>query len=145
MAEKKNLPAERRDEAEMLAMQPYSVLVIRDATAQGDPIFLAVNPELEGCMAHGKISEEAIENLKEARIDYLQVCLLSGIPIPAPAALEDEYTSPSGTVNVPMYYNPPNKQKQEYLIAEAAQPESSSVITEYAFKVLSPSVTQSTR
>ena len=118
MAEKRTLPTERRDEAENLARQPYSVLVIRNTTDQGDLFFLAVNSELEGCIAHGKTSEEAIENLSEARKDYLQVCLLSGTMIPIPAALEEKYTSPSGNVMASTSYNLSQK---EYLVAQVDQ------------------------
>jgi predicted RNase H-like HicB family nuclease len=139
MAEKKALPVEHRDEAEILARKPYSVLVIRDMTAEGKAVFLAVNPELEGCMAHGETSEEAIKNLQEARTDYIQVCLISGTPVPTPAALEEEYTRPSGTVFVPMFYNPPKKEDVGYLVVEAEEPENHGMITEYAYKVLSPS------
>jgi predicted RNase H-like HicB family nuclease len=139
MAKKKLLSTECRKEAELLAMQPYSVLVIRDTTAHGEPILVAVNPELDGCMAHGKTSEEAIENLKEARIDYLQVCLLSETPIPTPVALEEEYISSSGTVIIPISYNPPKKDTFVHQIAEVTKPEKCDVVMEYAFRILSPS------
>ena len=138
MAKKKILPDKFREKAEQLAMQPYSVLVIKDTTIHRDPIYLAVNQEIEGCMAHGKTSEEAIENLREARADYLQVCLLTNVPIPAPAACEEIYTSPSESIIKTMSYNIRKKENLGNLIVEVAQPEKRDVITKYVFKVLLP-------
>jgi predicted RNase H-like HicB family nuclease len=84
MSVKKNLSEEMRENAEILASHPYSVTIIQDVTDDGKIIFFAKNPELDGCMSHGRTSEEAINNLREARVDYIQVCLLSGISIPEP-------------------------------------------------------------
>ncbi len=78
------LPNEFRAEAENLASLPYAVVVIRDTDSEGKPVFVARNLELDGCMADGSTSEEAIENLKDARADYIQVLLLSGEKVPLP-------------------------------------------------------------
>ena len=140
MAKKRTLPTDRRDEAEKIAMQPYSVLVFRDKTTNGEPIFLAVNPELDGCMAHGKTSEEAGENLKEARIDYIQVMLLSGTSIPIPAAMKEAYTNPIGAVTMKAeFFQPSKTQPLGSLIIDVAQPEQRQAVGEYVIKVLSPS------
>jgi predicted RNase H-like HicB family nuclease len=136
MAKKKFLSDEFREKAEQLAMQPYLVLVMKDTTIHGDPIYLAVNQEIEGCMAHGKTSKEAIENLREARADYIQVCLLSNVPIPTPTACEEIYTSPSESIIKTISYNSRKKENLENLIVEVAQPEKRDVITKYVFKVL---------
>ena len=104
MAEKV-LTNDFRDKAERLALLPYSVVVIRDEDSDGNPVFLAVNTELDGCMADGKTSEEAIENLKDARADYIQVLLLSGEPVPTPYVVQEIAPQPEnvGVVKTVFY------------------------------------------
>jgi len=68
---------------------PYTVLVRRDI--EGD--FVAKIEELPGCSAHGKTREEALENLDEAKVLWMEDSLENGDPIPPPA--EDE-NLPSG-------------------------------------------------
>lgn len=93
MAEKKELPNEYREEAEKLALLPYTVSLIKETDSAGNPVYLAFNRELDGCIANGNSFGEAIENLKEARIDYIQVLLLSGEPVPHPSVVIIEETS----------------------------------------------------
>jgi predicted RNase H-like HicB family nuclease len=59
--------------------------VFKDETSEGHPIFLARNPALYGCMAQGDTLEEAINNLEEARIDYIYSLLEDNQEIPDPA------------------------------------------------------------
>jgi len=139
MAKKRILPEKYKEQAEKLAERPYSVIVKRDRTPKGDPIYLAINQELDGCMTHGRTSEEAIKNLRDARVDYLQVCLLTGTPIPVPAACEELYTSPSEVVTAETNYTVVRKGKLDQLIIEIAQPEKREMITEFAFRVLTTS------
>ena len=135
MTNKKTLPMDNREEAEKLAMQPYSVTIIQDITDRGEQIFLAINPELDGCMAHGKTSEEAISNLREARVDYIQVCLLSGISIPAPSMYQ---TIPSGTVIRITYDNSTYEAKQVYRYVGSAQYEDGISKPQFEFEQLAP-------
>ena len=102
MAKKRTLPTEKREEAERMAMQPYSVAIIHDVTDRGEDYYIAKNPELDGCMAHGKTPEIAFDNLSEARVDYIQVCLLSSISFPAPSMHQ---TITSGTIITSTYDN----------------------------------------
>ena len=138
MAEKITLSEDRRDEAERLASLPYSVLVLRDSTTNGEPIYLAINPELDGCMAHGKTSEAAIENLKEARIDYIQVQLLSGDSIPVPAAMKVEFTNSPEPIMFLTSYKAQKTAPLSNIIVDIAQPEHRQFIGEYNFKMLKP-------
>lgn len=46
---------------------------------------MAYNDELTGCMAMGFTVEEALQNLDEARRDYLETMLQYGVEIPEPA------------------------------------------------------------
>jgi len=76
-----------RSEAEKLANQAYRVLFNRDETTTGKPVFLLINPELPGCMAHGRDIEEAKQNLRDARIEYILSLLEDGLPVPKPAEI----------------------------------------------------------
>lgn len=73
-----------KKKSETLAAQPYTVVVVKDLTTEDEPAYLALSPELEGCMGQGRTKEEAVENLSEARIDYIQSLLEDGLPVPAP-------------------------------------------------------------
>ena len=81
---KKVITNEFRNEAERLANRSYIFTLEKDETTKGEPIFLALNPELPGCMSHGKTEEEALNNLKEARIDYIQTLLIRNLIVPEP-------------------------------------------------------------
>ena len=74
-------------EAEQLAMRPYSLFVFLDQTTDDDTIYVAVNPELKGCVAQGETVNEAEENLAEVRIDYITHLLAHGLTIPEPNIL----------------------------------------------------------
>ena len=71
--------------AQELAARNYSLSVFNDESENGQPIFLAKNPELYGCMAQGATLEDAIKNLEEARIDYIYSLLEDGVDVPDPA------------------------------------------------------------
>ena len=79
------MASEIEDKAKYLANQPYAVDVMKDKTTTGEDVFLAKNPQLYGCMAQGATVEEAIANLADARLDYIEGLLEDGEPIPAPS------------------------------------------------------------
>ncbi|HEY2547829.1 MAG TPA: type II toxin-antitoxin system HicB family antitoxin [Candidatus Acidoferrum sp.] len=68
---------------------PYTVLLRRDN--EGD--FVAKIDELPGCAAHGKTREEALANLDEAKILWIEDCVENGESVPPPA---EEEALPSG-------------------------------------------------
>ena len=78
------MSAETLDKATSLGNRFYTFEVVSDVTTDGEPIFVASNPELPGCMAQGATEEEAIENLTEARIDYIASLLDDGLDVPEP-------------------------------------------------------------
>lgn len=82
------------EQAKQLSKRKYSVQVLRDQLTDGTDVYIAGNPELEGCKAQGKTIEEALNNLNEARIDYIYSLLEDGLPVPTPKAT----TSVTGTV-----------------------------------------------
>ena len=75
---------DNRFKAKTLAARSYIVEVIDDETTDGAPIFMARNPELRGCKAQGRSKTEALENLDDARIDYVESLLDDGLAVPIP-------------------------------------------------------------
>jgi predicted RNase H-like HicB family nuclease len=72
-----------------LAERPYSMLVFLDEDTDGTLGYVALNPELEGCMSQGDTYNEAIENLNEARIDYIESMLEDNLAIPEPQLMQE--------------------------------------------------------
>lgn len=73
-----------RSKAEEKAKLSYTILVIPSETTDGKPSFVALNPELRGCMGQGQTEEEAIIDLDLARIDYIHSLLDDNLPVPPP-------------------------------------------------------------
>ena len=67
-----------------LAKQGFMTELLRDETTDGDYIYLARNPELEGCMAQGLTPEEALANLEAVRIEHIEHLIEFNLPIPQP-------------------------------------------------------------
>jgi len=74
-------------EAQQLAMRPYTIKVERDETTENEPIYLAHVLELEGCFGQGENPEIAKADLKSAMIDFIASLLEDGLPVPRPAEL----------------------------------------------------------
>lgn len=72
------------DLARHLAME-YETIIKPDNCGEDGPCFLARHPELRGCMSHGASPEEAVANLRDARVLYLGSLLEDGIAPPMPA------------------------------------------------------------
>lgn len=72
------------EQATILADRNYKIVFSVESTKLGKALFMAKNPELEGCMAQGETLEEAIQSLRDARIDYIYDSLKDGYPIPEP-------------------------------------------------------------
>ncbi len=83
--EKFNMNHELYDRAEILANQNYSVTIETDTLSDGRPVYVASNPELPGCMGQGATTDEAVNDLKAARVEYIATLLTNGLPIPKPA------------------------------------------------------------
>jgi len=62
-------------------MLQYSILVQYDGV---DDIYVASVPELEGCMAHGKTRNQAMEEIVIAMKLWLEVAEAHGDVIPEP-------------------------------------------------------------
>ncbi len=68
-----------------LASRNYAIELLQDEDQEDGQVYLALHPELKGCMAQGSTIEEAIENLKDARIDFIRSLLLDGLDVPQPS------------------------------------------------------------
>ena len=85
------------DTARQLASRPYIAIVILDETTDGDPIYIATNPEIEGLIVQGETVEEARRNLDETRVEFILDLLEDGLDIPEPRKIHG--TSIPGSID----------------------------------------------
>lgn len=85
------------EKAKELASRNYVLSIFHDEELDKQPVFLAKNPELYGCMAQGTTLEDAISNLEDARIDYIYSLLEDGLDVPEPRELTVVTTAESTT------------------------------------------------
>jgi predicted RNase H-like HicB family nuclease len=95
------------ERAKILANRPYTALVRLDQTTDGNPIYVATNIEIEGCIAQGETVDEAIANLSEARFDFIRSLLEDDLPVPDPTFLTE--SKPSLQIN---YFEAQRKEPQ---------------------------------
>jgi len=62
-------------------MEHYEIILY---WSEEDAAYIAEVPELPGCMAHGNSHEDALSNVKEAMILWLEVAQDRGLSVPAP-------------------------------------------------------------
>jgi predicted RNase H-like HicB family nuclease len=91
-----------KDKARRLARRPYVLIVFRDVTTDDEPIYLAMNPELDGCMAQGETMQEAQENLNEFRVDLIEHLLAHELPVPEPAWMATSTENDDNVIAVPV-------------------------------------------
>ncbi len=70
--------------AQALAKQPYQARIFLDETTEGEPVYVALVPEMPGCHTHGDTEEEAREWLESAKVDFIYFLLADGLDVPAP-------------------------------------------------------------
>lgn len=86
--------------AESLSKRAYQAHVVLDETTDGEPVYVAIVPEMPGCIAHGDTVEEALEWLESAKLDHIWFLLDKNLEVPEPQLLN------SGMVfNAPYYDN----------------------------------------
>ena len=73
-----------REKARRLASRSYLVAIQRDESTEGQPLFVALHPELPNCFAQGETIEEALAELSEAREEYIASLLEDGLEVPEP-------------------------------------------------------------
>jgi predicted RNase H-like HicB family nuclease len=119
-----------REKANQLAARPYTIRIVRDNSISEEPLFLALNPELDGCMAQGKTIEEAEENLDEFRVDYIEHLLEHNLPIPYPATQATITGSvPGNVVNIVGLEAKPTPDFEDVL-ESAIQPQGREMLSE---------------
>jgi len=88
-----------KEQAEILADKPYSIDIMSDETVNGESVYLLSHPELPGCMAQGDTIGEAMDNLKDARIEYILSLLEDKLPVPSPFSRAAETASSPAEVS----------------------------------------------
>jgi len=65
---------------------PYSIQLVIDSTVEGKRTYVALVPELPGCIAQGDTASEAMEEIRCAIRDYVLSLLEDGQAVPPPWA-----------------------------------------------------------
>lgn len=95
------------DKAVLLARRPYPMVITLEPTTEGETVYLARNPDLDGCIAQGETGAEASANLDAFRIDYIEALLESGHPVPEPGTLPTHTTS--GNTSTIVFFGEPER------------------------------------
>jgi len=77
--------SKNRKRAEELAGKLYTRIVFRDKVDEDEYAYIALNPELEGCIVQGDTLEEAKAYLDEVRIDLIEHLLDYELIVPEPS------------------------------------------------------------
>lgn len=62
----------------------YSVRLDPEEQWDASIMFIAVHPELPGCIGHGASVQSAIDDLDEARLLYIRALVERGLDVPRP-------------------------------------------------------------
>lgn len=85
-----------KNKLEELLRLPYAVEVVPDQSTDGTMCYVALHPELPGCMSHGDNPGEAVENLLEAKELYIKTLLKKGQDVPLPMSITTAIWEVSG-------------------------------------------------
>ena len=107
--------------AEKLGNRPYQMVTFLDKTTDGEPIYVAMIPELPGCHTHGDTVDEAFDLLNEVKIEFIYFMLEDGLDIPEPKLLDKNVRMNFGDYmdNVIPSATKPDKPRGEFLASEA--------------------------
>lgn len=83
---KANMDEKLLSRAAELAAQPYQIHVFPDETTEGKPIYVAIVPDLPGCVTHGDTASEAKAALVDVIVDFIYFMLEDGLEVPAPVS-----------------------------------------------------------
>ncbi len=84
--------------AASLAKREYQSHVFLDETTDGEAVYVAIVPEMPGCIAHGDTVEEAVKWLESAKVDHIWFLLDKNLEVPEPQLL-----SSTLVFNMPQY------------------------------------------
>jgi len=74
-------------QAEKLGNRPYQMLTFLDKTTDGEPVYVALIPELPGCHTHVDTIDEAIEWLNEVKTEFIYFMMEDRLAVPEPQVL----------------------------------------------------------
>jgi predicted RNase H-like HicB family nuclease len=63
---------------------PYHIVLVRDRSEDGDEGWVAAVEELPGALSQGKTAADAVENVRDAMLGWIDVMLQDGKLIPEP-------------------------------------------------------------
>lgn len=99
--------------AKELANRPYQIHIFLDETTDDEPIYVAIIPELPGCVAHGDTPEEAKQNIITAKEDFIYFLLEDGLDVPEPQLI-NTYLSVNMIDYLELPENSSNQSSQAY-------------------------------
>jgi predicted RNase H-like HicB family nuclease len=85
-----------KNRAKLLALRKYLSFVFLDRANASEPIYVALNPDLDGCVAIGQTVPEALANLDEVRLAYVEHLLEHHLPVPEPSLISHRLHKPIG-------------------------------------------------
>ncbi len=85
--------------ARKLSKQPYHIVVTNESTPE-ESIFFVSYLEMPGCMAQGESLSEALQELEEAKYEYILNYLQHKVPVPKPYGTT---LATTGGVSFPLY------------------------------------------
>lgn len=111
------LNKDRLEKATQLANRNYLITLSHDTLSDGSIMYLARNPELPGCKAQGRTEVEAVNNLRDARIDYIYFLLEDGLNVPSPhSIITSSYVDTPNRVKVTRMIDGHQQDTQEQII-----------------------------
>lgn len=78
-------------EAKKYLELPYTYTLEKEKDNDGEYFVIKVN-EIPGCISHGKTLEEAFENIKDAMLGWISVCIESKNKIPTPEGFSGKFS-----------------------------------------------------
>ena len=78
-------------EAKKYLRLPYSYTIETEKEEDKEYYIIKVN-ELSGCMSHGVTIDKAFENIKDAMLGWISVCLESGHKVPTPESFSGKFS-----------------------------------------------------
>ena len=75
-------------QAEKLGNRPYQMMTFLDRTTDGEPVYVAMIPELPGCHTHGDTVDEALELLNEVKVEFIYFMLEDELAVPEPKLVD---------------------------------------------------------
>jgi len=122
------------EKALQLAARPYTVRILRD-DSDSETLYLALNPELEGCMAQGETVTEAESNLDEVRVIYIEHLLEHNLPVPYPESMTTVTGDLTGIYATTLMFDAsPISESGSNILREVIPPDDSEFVFEVAIK-----------